>query len=80
MEAGSVLYTAVTAWSALKLTGDMFLLPARGKKVLVIGGSGGVGVMAVQLLKAWGAEVNVFKTIVLCYIFCTKTLQCVIRE
>lgn len=56
-EAGSLLYTAVTAWSSLKITGDLYLTSAAGKKVLILGGSGGVGTMAIQLLKAWGAQV-----------------------
>ncbi|XP_066991829.2 reticulon-4-interacting protein 1 homolog, mitochondrial [Anabrus simplex] len=57
LEASSILYAGVTAWSALKITGDLFLTPARGKNTLVLGGSGGVGTIAVQLLKAWGANV-----------------------
>ncbi|KAG8237212.1 hypothetical protein J437_LFUL016049 [Ladona fulva] len=47
VEAASVLYAAVTAWSALKITGDLCLQSAHGKKVLVLGGSGGVGSAAV---------------------------------
>ncbi|XP_039293723.1 reticulon-4-interacting protein 1 homolog, mitochondrial [Nilaparvata lugens] len=57
-EAASVLYAALTAWSALRVTGDLWLLPAETKKVLVIGGSGGVGTAAIQMLKAWGTEVT----------------------
>ncbi|XP_049808692.1 reticulon-4-interacting protein 1 homolog, mitochondrial [Schistocerca nitens] len=57
VEAASLLYTGVTAWSALKISGDLFLLPAHGRRVLVLGGSGGVGTVAVQLLKAWGTQV-----------------------
>lgn len=57
VEAGSMLYAAVTAWSALKITGDIALLGVRRKNVLVLGGSGGVGTMAVQMLRNWGANV-----------------------
>lgn len=57
VESASVLYTALTAWSALYLTGDLFLVPAKGCKVLIIGASGGVGTVAVQMLKSQGAHV-----------------------
>lgn len=57
IEAGSMLYAAVTAWSALKLTGGLAIIPATGKSVLVLGASGGVGTMAVQMLSLWGAHV-----------------------
>lgn len=56
-EASCVLYTGLTAWAALKVTGGLFVLPSKGKRVLVLGGSGGVGTVAIQLLKAWEAEV-----------------------
>jgi NADPH:quinone reductase-like Zn-dependent oxidoreductase len=58
VEAGSIPYAAMTAWSALKVTGDLCLSPSKGKRVLIIGGSGGVGTAAIQLLKAWGAQVR----------------------
>jgi len=51
------LYTGLTAWSALKVAGGLFILEAADKNVLVIGGSGGVGNCAIQLLKQWGAKV-----------------------
>nr|CAD7401812.1 unnamed protein product [Timema poppensis] len=57
VEAGSMLYTSVTAWAALKVSGDLLFLPSRGKRVLVLGGSGGVGTAAIQMLRAWGAHV-----------------------
>ncbi|XP_046393089.1 reticulon-4-interacting protein 1 homolog, mitochondrial [Ischnura elegans] len=57
IEAASILYTAVTAWSSLKLTGELCIQSAKGKNVLVIGGSGGLGSCAIQMLKAWGAQV-----------------------
>lgn len=57
VEAASVPYAAMTAWTALKVMGDLCLSPAKGKRMLILGGSGGVGIAAVQLLKAWGAQV-----------------------
>ncbi|XP_071442414.1 reticulon-4-interacting protein 1 homolog, mitochondrial-like [Hetaerina americana] len=57
IEAAAVLYAAVTAWSSLKITGELCLQSANGKRVLVMGGSGGVGSCAIQMLKAWGAQV-----------------------
>jgi len=57
VEAGSMPYAAVTAWSALKVTGDLCFSTPKGKRVLILGGSGGVGAAAIQLLKAWGAQV-----------------------
>ena len=52
-----MLYAAATAWSALKITGDLCLTSAKNKNVLVLGGSGGVGSQAIQMLKSWGANV-----------------------
>lgn len=52
-----MLYAAVTAWSALRITGDLWITPARNKIVLILGGSGGVGSASVQLLRSWGAHV-----------------------
>lgn len=56
-EAAGLLYTGLTAWTALKVAGGLCVLSAAGKSVLVIGGSGGVGNCAIQLLKNWGAKV-----------------------
>ncbi|XP_034251328.1 reticulon-4-interacting protein 1 homolog, mitochondrial [Thrips palmi] len=56
-EASSILYAAVTAWSALRITGDLLVTGARGKRILVLGAAGGVGSVAVQMGKAWGAAV-----------------------
>ncbi|XP_021917276.1 reticulon-4-interacting protein 1 homolog, mitochondrial isoform X2 [Zootermopsis nevadensis] len=57
LESASIPYAAMTAWSALKVTGGLCLSPPKGKRVLILGGSGGVGTAALQLLKAWGAQV-----------------------
>ncbi|KAK9511651.1 hypothetical protein O3M35_000273 [Rhynocoris fuscipes] len=56
-EAAAIFYCGLTAWSALCITGDLLWTKKEGKKALIIGGSGGVGTIAIQLLKAWNMEV-----------------------
>lgn len=58
LEASSVPYAALTAWAALSVFGRLSQKSAYGKRALVIGGSGGVGIFAVQVLRAWGADVT----------------------
>lgn len=58
-EAASLPWVACTTWSALVKNTGLNRYNTRGKKVLVHGGTGGVGSFAVQLLKAWGADVTV---------------------
>lgn len=62
IEASSILYAGLTAWSALWLTGGlgykMSMACKMDKRVLVLGGSGGVGTIAIQLLKAWNMHVS----------------------
>lgn len=61
IEAASILYTGLTAWSALWITGALYcksIMPLKkNNKVLVLGGAGGVGTMAIQLLKSWDMHV-----------------------
>lgn len=52
-------YVAATAWSALVNTGGLNKDNCSNKRVLVLGGSGGVGTFTVQLLKSWGGHVTV---------------------
>ncbi|NWH07689.1 MAG: zinc-binding dehydrogenase [Alphaproteobacteria bacterium] len=56
-EAASIPYVALTTWAALVGTGAIEPGKAAGKTVLVHAGSGGIGSFAIQLLKAWGANV-----------------------
>ena len=61
IEAASILYAGLTAWSALWITGALCckntMTSRTNNKVLVLGGSGGVGTIAIQLLKAWNMHV-----------------------
>lgn len=58
-EAASIPYVANTALSALVNAGGLCEETAPDKRVLITGGSGGVGTFSLQLLKAWGAHVTV---------------------
>jgi NADPH:quinone reductase-like Zn-dependent oxidoreductase len=53
VEAASLPLVALTAWQALVERGNV----QRGRKVLIHGGSGGVGTVAIQLAKHLGAHV-----------------------
>ncbi|KAM4772270.1 NAD(P)H oxidoreductase RTN4IP1, mitochondrial [Rhinophrynus dorsalis] len=57
-EAASLPYVTLTAWAALVNSCGLSKEKCPGKRVLVIGASGGVGTAAIQLLKAWGAHVT----------------------
>ena len=57
-EAASLPWAAMTVWSALVECASLDQLNARGKEVLVLNGTGALGSLAVQLLKAWGASVT----------------------
>lgn len=59
VEAASIPYVASTALSALVNAGGLCRDSSSNKRVLITGGSGGVGTFAIQLLKAWGAHVTV---------------------
>lgn len=51
-ESASLVYATMTAWSALFLAANMIIRQKKGLRVLVLGGSGGVGTAAIQLLKS----------------------------
>ena len=53
-QGAAVPLCALTAWQALKNKANL----TSGQKVLVVGGSGGVGTFAIQIAKALGAEVD----------------------
>lgn len=57
-EATSVPFVALTAWSALCTIGRLSPSNCSQKSILVVGGSGGIGSVAIQLLKHWGANVT----------------------
>ncbi|XP_029531016.1 reticulon-4-interacting protein 1 homolog, mitochondrial isoform X1 [Oncorhynchus nerka] len=59
IEAAAVPYVAATAWSALVNTGGLNKDNCAKKRILILGGSGGVGTFSIQMLKAWGAHVTV---------------------
>ncbi|KAL7873799.1 hypothetical protein AOLI_G00128700 [Acnodon oligacanthus] len=59
VDAASIPYVAATAWSALVNTGGLNKDNSAKKRVLILGGSGGVGTFAIQMLKSWGAHVTV---------------------
>ncbi|XP_013403346.1 reticulon-4-interacting protein 1 homolog, mitochondrial isoform X2 [Lingula anatina] len=58
IEAASIPYAAMTTWAAVSTIGGLNEHNTAGKRVLIYAGSGGVGTFAIQLLKAWGAEVT----------------------
>lgn len=55
VEAGGVMETACTVWSNIAMTAHL----TDGERLLIHGGSGGIGTMATQVAKALGAEVAV---------------------
>ncbi|KAM4695227.1 NAD(P)H oxidoreductase RTN4IP1, mitochondrial [Discoglossus pictus] len=57
-EAASLPYVTLTAWAALVNTCGLNKDKCPGKRILIIGASGGVGTAAIQLLKAWGAHIT----------------------
>ncbi|XP_014784767.1 reticulon-4-interacting protein 1 homolog, mitochondrial [Octopus bimaculoides] len=58
IEAASLPYVALTAWSALCSVGEITQQKAPNLRVFIQAGSGGIGTFAVQLMSAWGAHVT----------------------
>ena len=63
-EAASFPYVALTCWAALRITGTY--LDLQDKRVLVLGGSGGIGTFAVQYLRVEGAQVSLSISHMIC--------------
>ncbi|XP_071501511.1 reticulon-4-interacting protein 1, mitochondrial-like [Diadema antillarum] len=57
-EAASIPYVAITTWSGIYAVAKFRPETAPDKRVLILGGSGGVGTFAIQLMKAWGCHVT----------------------
>ncbi len=57
LEAASLPFVALTAWSALVGQAGLDEASAHQKRILITRGAGGVGSFAIQLMKAWGAYV-----------------------
>ncbi|XP_066557749.1 NAD(P)H oxidoreductase RTN4IP1, mitochondrial isoform X2 [Amia ocellicauda] len=58
-QAAAIPYVAATVWSAVVNTGGLNKDNCTGKRILIIGASGGIGTFAIQLLKAWDSHVTV---------------------
>ncbi|XP_059166376.1 reticulon-4-interacting protein 1 homolog, mitochondrial-like [Physella acuta] len=58
IEAASIPYVAATTWAALCTVGELKERKAVGRRILILGGSGGIGTFSVQLAKAWGMHVT----------------------
>jgi reticulon-4-interacting protein 1, mitochondrial len=56
-EAAALPYVVCTVWDALVTKAGLSAATATGKRVFVQGGAGGIGSVAIQVLKAWGAYV-----------------------
>uniref|UniRef100_A0A0N5C700 PKS_ER domain-containing protein n=1 Tax=Strongyloides papillosus TaxID=174720 RepID=A0A0N5C700_STREA len=56
VQAVALTYTTATAWNALCCVGRLNPENAKDSRVLIHGGSGGVGTAAIQMLKAWNTE------------------------
>jgi NADPH:quinone reductase-like Zn-dependent oxidoreductase len=53
-EAAALPLAGATAWQGLRDEGGL----VAGQRVLIVGASGGIGTLAVQMAKAWGAHVT----------------------
>ncbi|CAG5134352.1 unnamed protein product [Candidula unifasciata] len=58
VEAASLPYVIATTWAALCTIGELTESKAPSKRILILGGSGGIGTFAIQLAKAWGMHVT----------------------
>jgi len=58
VEAAALPFVAATTFASLVSLGGLSEKIARKKRILIYAGSGGIGSFAIQLMKAWGAEVT----------------------
>jgi len=58
VESAALPFVAATTFSSLVMLGGLTEKSARKKRILIFAGSGGIGSFAIQLMKAWGAEVT----------------------
>ncbi|BFZ10254.1 hypothetical protein BsWGS_13293 [Bradybaena similaris] len=58
VDAASLPYVITTTWAALCTVGELDERQAPSKRILILGGSGGIGTFAIQLAKAWGMHVT----------------------
>ncbi|XP_028394271.1 reticulon-4-interacting protein 1, mitochondrial-like [Dendronephthya gigantea] len=58
VEAASLPYVHLTMWSALHDASGLTEQNAKNKRVFIVGGSGGVGNIGIQVMKEWGAHVT----------------------
>ena len=49
IEAASIPYVAVTSWTALSSVGELTEKNTKGKRILILGGSGGIGTFSIQV-------------------------------
>ncbi|CAD5210931.1 unnamed protein product [Bursaphelenchus xylophilus] len=54
--AAAMIYATATAWSSLTTFGRLNSVNCRHQRVLIHGGSGGVGTSTIQILKYWGVQ------------------------
>ncbi|XP_046851069.1 reticulon-4-interacting protein 1 homolog, mitochondrial-like isoform X2 [Xenia sp. Carnegie-2017] len=58
VEAVSFPYVYLTMWAALCNVCGLKQENAKGKRIFIVGGSGGVGNIGIQMMKEWGAHVT----------------------
>ena len=58
IEAASLPYVHLTMWSALRDAAGLTEENSKRKRVFIVGGSGGVGNVGIQVMKEWGAHVT----------------------
>ncbi|XP_072045286.1 reticulon-4-interacting protein 1 homolog, mitochondrial-like [Amphiura filiformis] len=57
-EAASLPFVALSVWTSLVKSMAINSKQAKKRRILILGGTGGVGTFAIQLIKAWGGHVT----------------------